>query len=85
MRTLEPRSLTAVAIDTISMEFEGNHDHGFQAHKTFLGDESHPVFLIEDVNLDVDFADLLRVIVVPLFIEKVDGCPCTIVGEFRGS
>ena len=76
-------SIRAVAIDTISIEFEGNYDHGFQAHKIFLGDNSHLIFLIEDVNLNFNFFGLVRVIALPLFIEKVDGCPCTILAELR--
>ncbi len=76
-------NIRAIAIDTISMEFEGNYDHGFQAHKILLGDNDHPILLIEDVNLDFDFSHLLRVIALPLFIDKVDGSPCTVVAELK--
>ncbi len=69
-------NIRALAIDGISMEFEGNFDHEFQAHKVLLGDDDHPILLIEDINLDFDFSNLSRVITSPLFIDKVDGCPC---------
>ena len=80
---MEKRNIRAIAIDTISIEFEGKYDHGFQAHRIFLSDESHSILLIEDVNLNFDFSGLARVIALPLFIEKVDGCPCTILAELR--
>lgn len=76
-------NIRALAIDAISIEFEGNFAHEFQAHKIFLGDNAHPILLIEDVNLDFDFLNLLRVIALPLFIDKVDGCPCTVIAELK--
>lgn len=76
-------NIRALAIDAISIEFEGNFAHEFQAHKILLGDNAHPILLIEDVNLDFDFSHLLRVIALPLFIEKVDGSPCTVIAEVK--
>lgn len=77
-------NIRAIGIDAVSMEFEGNHDHKFQAHRIFLGDERHPLLLVEDINLNFDFSRLVRVMILPLFIEKIDGCPCTILAELRG-
>lgn len=76
-------NIRALAIDAISIEFEGNFAHEFKAHKIFLGDNTHPILLIEDVNLDFDFSGLLRVVALPLFIDKVDGSPCTVIAELK--
>jgi kynurenine formamidase len=76
-------SIRAVGIDAISIEFEGNHDHGFPAHHAFLGDPDHPVLLIEDINLDFDLSGIVKVVALPLFVEKIGGCPCTIMAELR--
>lgn len=76
-------NLRALAIDAVSIEFEGNYDHGFAAHKVFLCDDTHPVILIEGVNMDLDLSHLVRVFVIPLYIEQLDGCPCTVIGEVQ--
>ena len=66
------------------MEFEANYDHGFRAHRTFLGDREHPVLLVEDLNLGLELAGMTQVLALPLFIEGVDASPCTVVAEIEG-
>jgi arylformamidase len=76
--------IRAVGIDSISIEYEGSHDHGFPAHHAFLSDPNHPVLLLEDVNLDFDLSGITRVFALPLFIEGIGGFPCTVVAELAG-
>jgi len=58
---------------------------GEAAHRILLSDEpdSKPVLILEDLDLtDRDLiGEFRRVFVVPLFVEGVDGGPCTVFGE----
>ena len=78
------RSIRAVGLDTVSLEYEGNHEHGFPAHHAFLSNLDHPMLIIEDVNLDFDLSGLARVMALPLYVEEVGGFPCTVVAELAG-
>ncbi len=72
--------LVCIGIDAISFAAAEHLDEGIESHK-ILFDRRPPVLLIEDLNLDYDLTSLQRLIVMPLFIEGLDSCPCTVVAE----
>lgn len=76
--------IKAIGIDTISISGFQNRPEGRQAHKILLtrnGYPGKPVLLIEDMNL-ADYSRLIKKIyVVPLFVEKIDSAPCTVIAE----
>ena len=72
--------VVCVAIDSISFAAMAYVSEGIAAHRILLSNEP-PIMLIEDANLDYDLSRLRRVIVVPLLIEGLDSCPCTVIGE----
>jgi kynurenine formamidase len=74
--------LVCAGLDTISFAAAEHLAEGIEAHK-ILFNLPRPVLLIEDLNLAFDFSKLLRVHVVPFFIEGVDSCPCTVIAENR--
>jgi arylformamidase len=78
--------LRAIGIDTISMAATNHLAEGIQAHKTlFCREDNSAVFLIEDMDLTRDLRTMGSVFVVPLYIEGLDSCPCTVFTEMAGS
>ncbi len=76
-------SLRGVALDWLSVCAVQNPDPGVEAHKELLRSVGHQSVLIFE---DVDLAALgdhsaTRVWAMPLFIDGLDGSPCTIVAE----
>lgn len=77
-------SLHAVGIDTISMAAARHPHEGVEAHKiSFSRRDGSVLFLIEDMKLSHTPKHLERVFVVPLLIEGLDSCPCTVIAELR--
>jgi arylformamidase len=76
------QNLRALGLDFISLEWTKDLPHNYRAHQILLGDNEHPMMIIEDMNLD--FGDLIprRVYAFPLFFDELDSSPCTVVGEF---
>jgi len=75
----------AIGIDTISISSYQNRQEGRQAHRIFLkkrGYSTGPVVLVEDMDLSGSLGNLKKVYVMPLFVEKIDSAPCTVIGEF---
>ena len=71
-----------LAIDSISFSALGHASEGIEAHRTLLGNRP-PIMLIEDVDLDHNLSGLQRVIVLPMFIEGLDSCPCIVIAELN--
>jgi len=70
--------LRCIGIDLISISSYSNREEGRRAHNAFLNsDEGDPILLIEDMKLDMK-GPFERVVVAPLFIDNIDGAPCTI-------
>ena len=74
-------NMRAIGLDFISLEWTVNRSHGFGAHQVMLKDRSHPVLIIEDLNLDVDFARVRRVFAIPIFFREIDSFPATVFAE----
>ncbi len=77
--------IQAIGIDTISISSYQNRPEGRQAHRILLTNNVYPgkpLLLIEDMDLSVCTLPLKKVFVAPLFIEKVDSAPCTVIAEF---
>ena len=78
--------IRAIGIDFLSVTNPRFRMLGDEVHKTLLGDDpdEKPVLIIED--LDLSSADIIerfhRIFVVPLFVNGVDGMPCTVFGEY---
>ena len=73
----------AIGVDFISLEWTVNTSHGFRAHQVLLGDNDHPVMIIEDMLLDGDLANLYRVYMVPLLFADLDSFQCTVIAELN--
>ena len=73
--------LRALAMDTLSFACPLQLDDGIRAHQILLDENDRDVFLIEDLNLDVDLSRLSELIVAPLFCEHLDSAPCTILAR----
>ena len=69
----------ALAIDSISFACPQQMAEGIEAHQILLDKCQRPIFLIEDLNLEIDLQGLKQVIVSPLFGERLDSAPCTII------
>lgn len=52
----------------------------FQAHHVLLSGPRRKFLIIEDMNLDQDLSGLEQIFIAPLWVEKIDGAPCTIIG-----
>ena len=74
--------LRAIGLDTISAAAAALVAEGIEAHKVlFSRVPGPPILIIEDVDLSPDLSHLRRVFVVPMFVEGLDSCPCTIIAE----
>lgn len=75
-------TLRAVGIDWLSISAFQHRELGREAHRAFLNpDQSNPILLIEDMDMQPDLTELRRVIVAPLRIGAFDSAPCTVIGE----
>lgn len=73
--------LRVLGMDTISLSGYQNRDIGRISHKEFLG--KNEILLVEDMNLN-DMTDCpSRIMCFPLQIKEIDGCPVTIIAEFK--
>lgn len=73
--------LCVLAMDSLSFAGMQNLNEGIKAHQVLLDECQRDIFLIEDIHLDFDFSNLEQIIVAPLFCEKVDSAPCTILAK----
>ena len=78
--------LRALGIDFLSITNPGRKQLGDEVHRLLLreSEEEKAILIIEDLDLSSDglVAQFRRVFAVPLFVEGVDGMPCTVFGEY---
>ena len=73
-------NLRVVGMDFISLTSFQNRPLGRVAHRAFLGGD-RPLLLVEDMDLSRLDAHPKKMICTPLMIEKLDGCPVTVIAE----
>ncbi len=73
-------SLKAIGLDTISISSVCHREMGREAHKQFLG---RNIRIFEDLSLSAIPCgiNVSQVIALPLFFERADGAPCTIIAR----
>ncbi len=80
-------SLRAIGIDFISVTNSRFQKLGDEVHRILLGEppDGKPVLIIEDLELSSEaiIEQFHRVFAIPLFVEGVDGMPCTVFGEYK--
>ena len=67
-------------MDFISLTSFQNRPLGRVAHRAFLGGD-RPLLLVEDMDLSRLDVHPKKMICTPLMIEKLDGCPVTVIAE----
>lgn len=72
--------LACIGIDTISFAAMEHIPAGIEAHR-ILFHRQKPVMLIEDMALQYDLSRIRQVMIIPLFFEGLDSCPCTVIAE----
>ena len=73
--------LRVLGMDTISLSGYQNRDLGRESHKEFLG--KYDILLVEDMDLrNINNMSPKKIMCFPLLIEKLDGCPVTIIAEY---
>lgn len=77
------RNLKAVAMDWLSLACPSLLDDGVLAHQYLLGMfHDHYICIIEDLNFSDISADRLhKVWALPLFVERIDSAPVTVVAD----
>ena len=78
-------SMRALGMDVPSLSCIEYLDTTFKAHHALLDGVSRKFLVIEDMNLENDLSNLDSVIVAPLLVNQIDGCPCTIFGLLKNS
>ncbi|MDC0553783.1 cyclase family protein [Flavobacteriaceae bacterium] len=74
--------LKAVGFDFISLTSYQNRLLGREAHKAFL--LVNDILLIEDMKLnEVEDKVIKSVTALPLLIDKIDGCPISVIAEYE--
>lgn len=71
--------LKAVGFDFISLSSYQHREVGREAHKNFLVENE--ILIIEDMDLNSSNKQFNKVIILPLLIDKADGCPVTILAQ----
>ncbi len=78
----EGPELKAVGTDCISIASPAMLDEAIEVHRLLCGYYGdNPILILEDLDLDFDLTNLKRVLALPLFIEGLEGSPCTVVAE----
>ena len=72
--------LRALGMDVPSLSCIEHLERTFKAHHALLGGTGRKFLVIEDMNLEQDLSGLTEVIVAPLWVDRIDGGPCTILG-----
>ncbi len=77
-------NIRAVAIDAVSVGSPAFPEETVETHRILTGHRDYSrryVLIFEDVNMDFDLSGIRRVFAMPLFIEQIDGSPCTMIAE----
>jgi kynurenine formamidase len=75
-------ALRAIGMDVPSLACIEYLDKTMAAHNVLLEGENRRFIVVEDMNLEMNLSGLSAVIVSPLQVENIDGCPCTVFGKF---
>jgi kynurenine formamidase len=78
--------LKGVAIDAVSIGAPNYRTESRETHRILTGvnrADGHFLLILEDLRIDSDLGQAVRIYAWPLLIEGSDGSPCTIVAEFR--
>jgi arylformamidase len=83
----EHSHLKAIAMDWLSLATPSRLEEAVQSHQILLGKykTGKYICIIEDINLrELVSSDIRKVVALPLFIEKADSSPVTMIVELRG-
>lgn len=76
----------ALGIDFLSVANARFRELGDEVHRLLLRDppDKKPILIVEDLDLSsvIVIERLRKVFIVPLFVDGVDGMPCTVFGEY---
>lgn len=72
-------NIRAIGFDMISLTSQLDKQEGKKAHIEFLVEND--ILVIEDMNLENLNSTPIELIVSPLLVEDIDGCPCTIIAR----
>lgn len=78
--------LRGVAIDTPSVGAPNHIPETVETHQILTGvgrQDGRYVIILEDLRIDPDLGQAVRIYAWPLLVDGSDGSPCTIVAEFR--
>ena len=78
-------TLRAVAIDAVSIGSPQHEQEAIETHQILTGvgrEDGRFLLIFEDLRIDPDLDNAVRIYAWPLFIEGSDGSPCTMVAEF---
>lgn len=79
--------LRAIGIDFLSLTNPRFQELGDEVHRVLLDDllDGKPILIIEDLELSSEaiIDRFHRVFAIPLFVDGVDGMPCTVFGEYE--
>lgn len=76
-------NIRGIGIDCISVSSSANRKMGGETHRILLmndGFDGAPVLIIEDMRLPLEIKKLREVMLLPLFVEGIDGTPCAVIG-----
>lgn len=73
-------AMRALGMDVPSLSCIEYLDKTFKAHHALLEGVDRKFLVIEDMNLEHDLNNLRTVVIGPLLVNQIDGCPCTIFG-----
>lgn len=75
--------IRAIGIDWISISPYENRVLGRESHMAFLNPNGkrEPILIIEDMKLSPKCLSLKELVVLPMIIKDLDGCPCTAIGR----
>lgn len=77
-------NVRGLAVDSVSVGSPRFPSETVETHRILTGHpeySSRYILIFEDVNMDFDLSSIRRVIALPLFVEEIDGSPCTIIAE----
>jgi kynurenine formamidase len=72
-------ALRGIGLDTLSLSSVQHREEGRAAHRALL--VGRRFVIVEDMRLSDLTKPPMRLFVVPLFLEGVDGTPCTVIAE----
>jgi len=79
-------ALRGLAIDAPSIGAPNHIPETVETHQVLTGvgrADGRYIIILEDLRIDPDLGEALRIYAWPLFIQASDGSPCTIVAEFE--